>query len=78
MSMTVTEGGEETWIETQSDNGKCYYYNAKTRETTWTKPVSALVLTQEQFLQKVLANQNRAIAANNNGNAEVKGKNSCA
>lgn len=78
MSMTITEG-EETWIETKSDNGKCYYYNAKTRETTWTKPTSATVLTQEQFLQKVLASQTRVPAvaatsiANSNGNANLQG-----
>lgn len=76
MSMTITEG-EVPWIETKSENGKCYYYNAKTRETTWTKPISAIIMTQEQFLQKVLASQARvpsvAVTANN-GSADLQGK----
>ncbi|KAH7641478.1 transcription elongation regulator 1-like [Dermatophagoides farinae] len=45
----------DTWVETKTENGKCYYYNAKTRETTWTKPENGTILTQEQLLQNVLA-----------------------
>ncbi|OTF70295.1 hypothetical protein BLA29_004846 [Euroglyphus maynei] len=47
----------DTWVETKTENGKCYYYNAKTRETTWTKPENGTILTQEQFLQNLLSSQ---------------------
>lgn len=40
---------DNVWIETKAENGKPYYYHARTRETSWNKPESALVLTQEQF-----------------------------
>jgi len=54
----------DTWIETKTENGKCYYYNAKSRETTWTKPENARIFTQEQFLQHAFTNNNKNVGSN--------------
>ena len=37
-------------METKASEGKSYFYNARTRETTWTKPEGPAVkiITQEQ------------------------------
>lgn len=42
----------EIWVETKASEGKSYYYNARTRETTWTKPEGNVkILLQEQVLK---------------------------
>ena len=41
----------EVWVETKADGGKSYFYNARTRETTWTRPEEkdgVKVLSQDQ------------------------------
>lgn len=47
---TSTSSNEEVWVETKSADGKSYYYHAKSRETTWTKPEgpNVKVLSQQQ------------------------------
>lgn len=41
---------DEVWVETKAGDGKSYFYHAKSRETTWTKPEgpNIKVLTQQQ------------------------------
>lgn len=31
-------GEEDLWAETDTGDGKCYYYHTRTRDTTWDKP----------------------------------------
>lgn len=45
----ITNKPDNVWIETKTAEGKSYYYHPRTRETSWTKPESVVILTQEQF-----------------------------
>ncbi|CAF3665637.1 unnamed protein product [Adineta steineri] len=44
------------WVEYKNPNGRIYFYNAKTRQSTWTKPEGQRVISQEE-LDQLLANQ---------------------
>lgn len=50
----MDESNLEIWVETKTSEGKSYYYNAKTRDTTWTKPEgeNIKVITHEQVIFK--------------------------
>ncbi|XP_059044967.1 transcription elongation regulator 1 [Achroia grisella] len=50
----------ELWVETQSENGKSYYYHSRTRETTWTRPQenpTCKVITQSEMEAMTVAGQ---------------------
>uniref|UniRef100_A0A8C1IV10 Transcription elongation regulator 1a (CA150) n=1 Tax=Cyprinus carpio TaxID=7962 RepID=A0A8C1IV10_CYPCA len=53
---------EEIWVENKSPEGKVYYYNARTRESSWTKPEGVKVIQQAE-LGPMMLSQAAAAAA---------------
>lgn len=51
MRKPAIDPNAEIWVETVTKEGKLYYYNAKTRESAWTKPTGdgVQVFSQEQL-----------------------------
>ncbi|KAG1680715.1 Transcription elongation regulator 1 [Nymphon striatum] len=49
-SPAMTDLSGEIWVENKAGDGKVYYYNARTRESAWTKPTgpNIKILTQSQ------------------------------
>lgn len=42
---------EEVWVENKTNDNRIYYYNARTRESAWTKPATGpnvRIITQEE------------------------------
>ncbi|XP_057268377.1 transcription elongation regulator 1 isoform X3 [Pezoporus wallicus] len=52
---------EEIWVENKTPDGKVYFYNARTRESAWTKPDGVKVIQQSE-LTPMLAAQAQAQA----------------
>ncbi|XP_069052075.1 transcription elongation regulator 1 isoform X4 [Lepisosteus oculatus] len=53
---------EEIWVENKTSEGKVYYYNARTRESSWTKPEGVKVIQQSE-LNPLMVTQAAAAAA---------------
>uniref|UniRef100_A0A8C0U8F5 Transcription elongation regulator 1 n=1 Tax=Cyanistes caeruleus TaxID=156563 RepID=A0A8C0U8F5_CYACU len=53
---------EEIWVENKTPDGKVYFYNARTRESAWTKPDGVKVIQQSE-LTPMLAAQAQAVGA---------------
>ena len=49
----------ENWVETKTEEGKSYFYNAITRETTWNKPrgMNINVITQDKVMDFIFFNK---------------------
>ncbi|XP_061091529.1 transcription elongation regulator 1-like isoform X2 [Conger conger] len=50
---------EEIWVENQTPEGKVYYYNARTRESAWSKPEGVKIIQQSE-LHPLMVNQSAA------------------
>ena len=53
----INESEDEVWIETHTETGKAYYYNSKTRQTSWEKPENVKIVTQSEIVRNALKNQ---------------------
>ncbi|XP_041079250.1 transcription elongation regulator 1-like isoform X1 [Polyodon spathula] len=53
---------EEIWVENKTPEGKVYYYNARTRESAWTKPDGVKVIQQSE-LNPIMATQAAAVSS---------------
>ncbi|NWQ83486.1 TCRG1 regulator, partial [Columbina picui] len=51
---------EEIWVENKTPDGKVYFYNARTRESAWSKPDGVKVIQQSE-LTPMLAAQAQAV-----------------
>jgi len=60
----------EVWVETKTEEGKSYFYNARTRETTWSRPEEAPGV---RILSQTQVEQLTAQLAGNEGGTEPKG-----
>ncbi|NP_938171.2 transcription elongation regulator 1a [Danio rerio] len=56
---------EEIWVENKSPEGKVYYYNARTRESSWTKPEGVKVIQQADLCPLMMSQA--AVAAAGGG-----------
>ncbi|KAK9963415.1 hypothetical protein ABG768_006602 [Culter alburnus] len=63
---------EEIWVENKSSEGKVYYYNARTRESSWTKPEGVKVIQQAE-LGPIMLSQAAAVAAAASGGSTGPG-----
>ncbi|XP_046756375.1 transcription elongation regulator 1 isoform X11 [Gallus gallus] len=46
---------EEIWVENKTPDGKVYFYNARTRESAWTKPDGVKVIQQSELTPMLAA-----------------------
>ncbi|XP_054907608.1 transcription elongation regulator 1 isoform X2 [Poeciliopsis prolifica] len=61
---------EEIWVENKTSEGKTYYYNARTRESSWSKPDGVKIIQQSELNPLLVAG---ATAAGSGANVGTTG-----
>ncbi|NP_001084308.1 transcription elongation regulator 1 L homeolog [Xenopus laevis] len=54
---------EEIWVENKTPDGKVYYYNARTRESAWSKPDGVKVIQQSELTPLMAAQAQAQVQA---------------
>ncbi|CAL9685296.1 unnamed protein product [Knipowitschia caucasica] len=65
---------EEIWVENKTPEGKAYFYNARTRESSWTKPDGVKIIQQSE-LNPLLAGGGGGAGGTPGTNASPNGPN---
>ncbi|KAI0990082.1 hypothetical protein GJ496_001841 [Pomphorhynchus laevis] len=77
IASSTVSNKEDIWIENASPEGKPYYYNSLTRETTWVRPADAEIITQQEFEKSNLQatiNEKSVLAELTSTNADATDK----
>ena len=72
---TIENFTGEVWVETPTAEGKAYFYNARTRETTWTRPVGHVKILSpqemERLRQKLIHEEEQRLVGTSHNPAEL-------
>ncbi|XP_061595535.1 transcription elongation regulator 1 isoform X2 [Cololabis saira] len=67
---------EEIWVENKTPEGKAYYYNARTRESSWSKPEGLKIIQQSELNPLLVAGAGAAGPGTNVGVTTVSSSSS--
>ncbi|XP_067280633.1 transcription elongation regulator 1 [Pseudorasbora parva] len=67
--VTSSLTSDEIWVENTTPEGKVYYYNARTRESAWTKPEGVKIIQQSELNPLMAAQSGGAAAAPNSASS---------
>lgn len=62
---------DDIWVENTTPEGKVYYYNARTRESAWTKPEGVKIIQQSELNPLMAAQSGGAAAAPNSASSNA-------